>query len=222
MSKYNNYARKLDAAFRAARNEYNAAFEKLQQAQQYEAAAKAWKPDDSAEEKAVRVARAALTLHDAEAAFNEVSARVWNSFNITRRTIRAELEQELATEEIANPDAIDSNALELMKTGVLTAADYAAFVEKYDNNPTMLKLIAHYAGEAAKATDDRREAATLNGGAIACRSGQGAVMRSWDELSAIADRCSGQSRAGMRSDAGYVVNMTAHWEDVAGATIAAF
>ena len=51
------------------------------------------------------------------------------------------------------PLTMDSNALELLKSGVLTSDDYAAFMEKYDSNPTMLKLLAHYAAEAAKATE---------------------------------------------------------------------
>ena len=80
-------------AFKEARSEYNTAFRALQEAQQANRDANAWKPGDSAEEKQVRTTRAALKLHDAEAIFNEVSARVWDNFKATRRTIRAELIQ---------------------------------------------------------------------------------------------------------------------------------
>ena len=149
MSEFNIYARKLDTAFKEARSEYNTAFRALQEAQQANRDANAWKPGDSAEEKQVRTTRAALKLHDAEAIFNEVSARVWDNFKATRRTIRAELEQAVRAANIANPDAIDNNALELMKTGVLSSADYSAFMERFDSNHTMLKLVGHYAAEAA-------------------------------------------------------------------------
>lgn len=138
MSEFNIYARKLDTAFKEARSEYNTAFRALQEAQQANRDANAWKPGDSAEEKQVRTTRAALKLHDAEAIFNEVSARVWDNFKATRRTIRAELEQAVRAANIANPDAIDNNALELMKTGVLSSADYSAFMERFDSNHTML------------------------------------------------------------------------------------
>ena len=74
MSQFNIYARKLDTAFKEARSEYNTAFRALQEAQQASRDANAWRPGDSAEEKQVRTARAALKLHDAEATFNEVSA----------------------------------------------------------------------------------------------------------------------------------------------------
>ena len=219
MSKYNTYAQKLDTAFKAARDEYAAAFQKLQQARRDELSARAWKPDDTAEEKTVRITRAALALHDAEAAFNEVSRRVWANFEDTRRTLREELEQEASAAGIADPDAIDSNALELMKTGVLTSADYSAFLEKYDNNPTMLKLIAHYAHEAAEVTDNRKEAATLNAVSLACQSGQSAIMRAWDELSNVADKCGG-SRAKRSPE--LLVTMGARWEEITGAAVEDF
>lgn len=139
MSEFNIYARKLDTAFKEARSEYNTAFRALQEAQQASRDANAWKPGDSAEEKQIRTTRAALKLHDAEATFDEVSARVWDNFKATRRTIRAELEQAVRAANIANPDEIDNNALELMKTGVLSPADYSAFMERFDSNHTMLK-----------------------------------------------------------------------------------
>ena len=54
MSEFNIYARKLDTAFKEARSEYNTAFRALQEAQQANRDANAWKPGDSAEEKQVR------------------------------------------------------------------------------------------------------------------------------------------------------------------------
>ena len=211
MSQFNIYARKLDTAFKEARSEYNTAFRALQEAQQANRDANAWKPGDSAEEKQVRTTRAALKLHDAEAIFNEVSAR----------TIRAELEQAVRAANIANPDAIDNNALELMKTGVLSPADYSAFMERFDSNHTMLKLVGHYAAEAAKTTDSRREAAALNAIALDCQSGEGAVMRAWDSISAISDSC-GDGDGYRRKSPGVIVSMSEKWDDLAGEAVENF
>lgn len=183
MSQFNIYARKLDTAFKEARSEYNTAFCALQEAQQASRDANAWKPGDSAEEKQVRTTRAALKLHDAEATFNEVSARVWDNFKATRRTIRAELEQAVRTAYIVDPNAINSNALELMKSGVMTSDDYAAFVKKYGNNPTMLRLISHYSAAAAKAQDNSGEAIALNAISEACQGWKGKVLQKYDDLS---------------------------------------
>ena len=194
MSEFNIYARKLDTAFKEARSEYNTAFRALQEAQQANRDANAWKPGDSAEEKQVRTTRAALKLHDAEAIFNEVSARVWDNFKATRRTIRAELEQAVRAANIANPDAIDNNALELMKTGVLSSADYSAFMERFDSNHTMLKLVGHYAAEAAKTTDS---------------------------ISAISDSC-GDGDGYRRKSPGVIVSMSEKWDDLAGEAVENF
>ena len=222
MSQFNIYARKLDTAFKEARSEYNTAFRALQEAQQASRDANAWRPGDSAEEKQVRTARAALKLHDAEATFNEVSARVWGDFKTTRRMLRADLEQEVRAANLANPDAIDSNALELLKSGVLTSDDYAAFMEKYDSNPTMLKLLAHYAAEAAKATDSRREAATLNAISIDFQIGQSAVLRAFDDSCKISDYCRGEKHVGDQIRPEYAVNMSSRWEELTSEAVENF
>ena len=150
-----------------------------------------------------------------------MSARVWDNFKATRRTIRAELEQAVRAANIANPDAIDNNALELMKTGVLSPADYSAFMERFDNNRTMLKLVGHYAAEAAKTTDSRREAAALNAIALDCQSGEGAVMRAWDSISAISDSC-GDGDGYRRKSPGVIVSMSEKWDDLAGEAVENF
>ena len=222
MSKFNTYAQQLDAAFKTARGEYVEAYQRFQQAQQANCRANVWTPNESAAEKQVKTARAALALHDAEAAFTEASARVWGDFKTTRRMLRAELEQEVRAANLVNPDAIVSNALELLKSGVLTSDDYAAFMEKYDSNPTMLKLLAHYAAEAAKATDSRREAATLNAISIDCQSGQSTVLRAFDDICKISDYCRGEKHVGDQIRPEHAVNMSSRWEELTSEAVENF
>ena len=221
-TKYNHFAKDLDAAFKAARDEYVEAYQRFQQAQQANCRANAWTPNESAAEKQVKTARAALALHDAEAAFTEASARVWGDFKTTRRTIRAELEQEVRAANLANPDAIDNNALELLKTGILSPSDYSAFMERFDGNATMLKLIGHYAAEAAKTTDSRREAAALNAIALDCQSGEGAVMRAFDDLCTVSDYCRGERHEGDRIRPEHTSIMSEKWDDLAGEAVESF
>ena len=57
MSRYNTYARQLDAAFKTARDEYAEAYSSLEQARQADTDAKAWKPNDNEEDKRLRIAR---------------------------------------------------------------------------------------------------------------------------------------------------------------------
>ena len=108
-----------------------------------------------------------------------------------------------------------------MKTGVLSPADYSAFMERFDSNPTMLKLVGHYAAEAAKAADDRKQAAALNAIALDCQSGEGAVMRAWDSISAISDSC-GDGDGYRRKSPGVIVSMSEKWDDLAGEAVENF
>lgn len=220
MSQYNNYAKSLDSAFKEARDEHTRLISELNKAKAELESAKAWKPGEDKQEKETAIMRATVAYKDAENALRNSTA--WESFNSKRSELRAALAAELQANSIVNPDAIDAAALKLLESGVMTSADYSAFVTKFDNNGTMLRLIARHASEAAKNAEDRTEAATLNAIALACRSGQGKALREWDILSEIADRCSGQSITGARGGADHIANMAAHWEDVASATIAAF
>ena len=208
MSEFNIFAKRLDEAFRKSCSEYNAAFHALECAQQASRDANAWRLGDSAEEKQVRTARAALKLHDAEATFNEVSARVWDNFKATRHTIRAELEQAVRTADIVNPDAINNNALELMKSGVMTSDDYAAFVKKYGNNPTMLRLISHNSAEAAKAQNNSGEAIALNSISDACQSWKGKALQKFDDLSDYCGNITG------REEPDEVSGMIEKWDEL--------
>lgn len=220
MSQYNHYAKDLDAFFKEARDEHARLVGELNKAKAELESAKAWRPSESKQEKETAIMRATVAYKDAENALRNSTA--WESFNSKRSELRAALAAELQANSIVDPDAIDAAALKLLESGVMTAADYSAFAVKFDNNGTMLRLIARYAGAAAKSTEDRSEAANLNAIALACRSGQGKCLREWDNLSEIADRCSGQSLTGARGGADHIANMAAHWEDVASATIAAF
>ena len=220
MSRYNSYARQLDTFFKEARDEHARLVSERNKAKDELESAKAWRPSESKQEKETAIMRATVAYKDAENALRNSTA--WESFNSKRSELRAALAAELQANSIVNPDAIDAAALKLLESGVMTSADYSAFVTKFDNNGTMLRLIARHASEAAKNAEDRTEAATLNAIALACRSGQGKALREWDILSEIADRCSGQSITGARGGADHIANMAAHWEDVASATIAAF
>ena len=220
MSQYNNYAKSLDSAFKEARDEHTRLISELNKVKAELESTKAWKPGEDKQEKETAIMRATVAYKDAENALRNSTA--WESFNSKRSELRAALVAELQANSIVDPDAIDTAALKLLESGVMTAADYSAFVTKFDNNGTMLRLIARHASEAAKNAEDRTEAATLNAIALACRSGQGKALREWDNLSEIADRCSGQSLTGARGGADHIANMAAHWEDVASATIAAF
>lgn len=223
MSKYNTYARQLDTAFRSARDEYAKSYAELQAAQQANEDAGAWRPDDDAANKQLRVATTALELNKAEAAFKITETKVWPEFDARSKELRKELEKDVQKDGLANPDAIDANTVELLKAGVLTVEDYYSLAERYEGNSTMLRLLGKYALDESIASGDIKEAAALRMLSDNCKNGAGAVLRAWNELEGLASYCSG--RGGNRNAAtspDMVVSMGKWWEELAGQAIENF
>lgn len=223
MSKYNTYARQLDTAFRSARDEYAKSYAELQAAQQANEDAGAWRPDDDAANKQLRVATTALELNKAEAAFKITETKVWPEFDARCKELRKELEKDVQKDGLANPDAIDANTVELLKAGVLTVEDYYSLAERYEGNSTMLRLLGKYALDESIASGDIKEAAALRMLSDNCKDGAGAVLRAWNELEGLASYCSG--RGGNRNAAtspDMVVSMGKWWEELAGQAIENF
>ena len=214
MSKYNSYARNLDEAFRAARDEYTAVYNELTKAKENASAAGL---------DAVKKQIATLQLQEAENKMRTEAARIWAEFDAKAADLRRALEKEVQTSNLADPSAIDSNAVELMKTGVLTVDDYFGFADRYDGNPTMLKLIGHYAKEAADSADDRKDKVALTVLAQDCAKGTGKTLKAWDNLMTAANYCSGRGGSGnRRTTPGLTLSMGEWWEQLSGEIIENF
>lgn len=214
MSKYNSYARNLDAAFRAARDEYTAVYNELTKAKENASAAGL---------DAVKKQIATLQLQEAENKMRTETARIWAAFDAKAAELRSALEKEVQTSNLADPSAIDSNAVELMKTGVLTVDDYFGFADRYDGNPTMLKLIGHYAKEAADSADDRKDKVALTVLAQDCAKGVGKTLKAWDSMMTAANYCSGRGGSGNRRPTpGVTLSMGEWWEQLSGEIVENF
>lgn len=223
MSKYNTYARQLDAAFRTARDEYAKSYAELQAAQQANEDAGAWRPDDDAANKQLRVATTALELNKAEAAFKITETKVWPEFDAKCKELRKELEKDVQKDGLANPDAIDANTVELLKAGVLTVEDYYSLAERYEGNSTMLRLLGKYALDESIASGDIKEAAALRMLSDNCKTGMGTVLRAWNELEGVASYCSGRGGSSRTAiDPTHIISMGKWWEELAGQSIENF
>lgn len=223
MSRYNTYAWKLNTIFETARDEYAEAYSSLEQARQADTDAKAWKPNDNEEDKRLRIATAELELNKADAAFKIAESRIWPEFDAKCKELRKELEKDVQKDGLANPEAIDANALELLKSGVLTVEDYSAFSEKYSGNSTMLKLVAKYALEASEKTDDVEDAAALRILSDNCKTGMGTVLRAWNELEGVASYCSGRGGSSRSvTTPEHIISMGKWWEELTGQAIENF
>lgn len=214
MSQYNHYAKDLDAAFKEAREKYTAAYNAVEQA---------GKAMQDAGTDTLRKQIATLQLQDAETNLRKEAVRIWAEFDTKAADLRRALEKEVQTSNLADPSAIDSNAVELLKTGVLDVDDYFSFADRYDKNPTMLKLIGHYAKEAADNTDSPKDRVALICLAQDCAKGMGTTLRAWDEMIGVANYCSGRGGDGQRRDSpGVTLSIGEWWEQLSGDFVESF
>lgn len=221
MSKYNHFAKDLDAAFKTSRNAYAKVYSQYAQAERAAKDAQRRALDDTDYSYALRKAETEVVRVEKKELFEEARKNVWSVFNSKRAELRAELEKAIAADCITDPAALDTNAVYLLDSGTMTAADYAAFAEKYDGNPTMLKLIAARAHAAAEGAEPKERAA-LNQVYTDCKDGTGAILRLWDDISHVADWCSGQRYEGCKDAPTVVVSMGERWEELTANVIENF
>ena len=205
MSQYNKYAQRLDTAFKTAREEYMEAWNQLQAAQKANTDAQAWRAETYRGE-------------------NDES-RVWAEFDRQKEAIRRDLESDVRASSTVDPDAIDANALELLKSGILTADDIFSMVNKYDSNLTMLRLISKTAKELA---DDKQHTDAKTRGLLytLCNqigNGKNSTMRNFDDLVEISNYCSGRGGGGtQRTTPAHTVAMAGKWEELASTAVENF
>ena len=224
MSKYNEYAQRLDVAFKTAREEYMEAWNQLQAAQKAERDAQAWRAETYRGENDLRRQRAKAELLEAEHTFKATESRVWAEFDRQKEAIRRELESDVRASSTVDPDAIDANALELLKSGILTADDVFSLVNKYDANVTMLRLISKHAKELA---DDKNTDAKTRGQLyVLCSqigNGKNSTMRNFSDLVEISNYCSGRGGGGtQRTTPAHTVAMAGKWEELASTAVGNF
>ena len=224
MRQYNKYAQRLDTAFKTAREEYMEAWNQLQAAQKAERDAQAWRAETYRGENDLRRQRAKAELLEAEHTFKATESRVWAEFDRQKEAIRRDLESDVRASSTVDPDAIDTNALELLKSGILTADDIFSMVNKYDSNLTMLRLISKTAKELA---DDKNTDAKTRGQLyVLCSqigSGKNSTMRNFDDLVEISNYCSGRGGGGtQRTTPAHTVAMAGKWEELSGNAVVNF
>lgn len=144
MSKFNHYARKLNEIVKTAFAKYQSAEQDYLKA---ERSYKELRPDADT----IAKAKAMIAKEDAQDAL--VKAR--SEFEDARREIaelRRGLEKDISETFAADPEMLDSNTVELLRSGILTASEYRRLFDKakQESNPTMARLIAKYAGNRAR------------------------------------------------------------------------
>jgi len=215
MSKYNDYAKKLDAAFRAAQEAYAAEVAKLNAAQKARDAAFAWSPERAqgiaaSLEQAERQA-AAIALQAAQEAFTKAARQIMDDYRGSVESLKQELSQAVSAATLVDPAAVDANALALLNSGIMKAADYRHMLDQFADNPTMRRMIGKYARDAAAAArDNRQESTALRAVHIeAGRDSYGVI----DTFNALADASIRYLGASAPDRYTYGLQMQSHWDD---------
>lgn len=150
MSNFTSFARRVDEIAKATFAEYIAAEDALKKA---EAKAKEYPQRNGAvtAEYVAKSARAHADLLEARERLHTAQMKMNNGISAIS-SIRRELAAALNDEYSADPAQIDSGALELLKSGICTAAEYAKMMDtaQTSGNYTMARLIARYAADAAE------------------------------------------------------------------------
>lgn len=198
MSRFNYYAQKMDRIARAAFEEYKRAAEKQKRADEH---------------RKLFPQRHGIIPADYAAASTRAQAdylEAVNDVEIVRRKmtegeyaqqieeLRRTLADDVAVAYSINPRQVDSNALELLKSGIMDTKEYKTMLTDAlrSGNITMARLVGKYAGEAAEALakdglggNDANRAALR---AIEVESRQhagGPYLEAFDMLRTTFDRC---------------------------------
>ena len=194
MSKYNRFAKDLDAAFKTSRDAYAKAYSQYAQAERAAKDAQRRAPDDTNYSYALRKAETEVERVEKKELFEEVRKNVWSVFNSKRAELRAELEKAIAADCITDPAALDTNAVYLLDSGTMTAAESA----------------------------EPKERAALNQVYSDCKDGNGAIMRLWDDIPHVANLCSGQRYEGCNDSPAVIVEMGEKWDELSANVIENF
>jgi hypothetical protein len=143
MTRYNHFAKRLDDSFKAARNTYNSAYSRLQQAERAKKDAENWTGKEAL--RAAKVARTSADLIEAQENFESVKKTAWENFFKESAKIRAELVETLDQDAMATADQVDGNGLKLLESGILTPAETLNMVKNYSENPAMARIVGKFA-----------------------------------------------------------------------------
>lgn len=165
-------------------------------------------------------ARATLAKHEwneRRAQFDAVRLNLPGEIEAELRRIRCELEADLTDSFAPTPEQIDSNALELLKSGVLRPNEYVRMADDAVNsgNYAMARMIGKYAGEALEAEAEKNGRSSVTEMLIQAvvrsrQTGAEDYLDKFDVLADMAQRC--VKNPGMQ----------AHWDRLMGDLIRDF
>ena len=194
MGKFNSYGKKVNEIAAAAFEEYRKA-EKAYKAAEEQQSKYPQRHGMVDAQYAAKAARAQADFLEAKEAFKTAKDAL-QSHKSEIAALRKELAAELEDAYSVDPAKLDTATLELLKSGILTANEYAKLMREAQaaGNPTMVRMIGKYAEDAATARGEKygqndEQARTLR--AISYTAGQNNgsnTLQAFDLMSDVYNR----------------------------------
>lgn len=154
MSKFNNYAKKLNEIANATFTEYR---EKSDAVKSAESRCNAYPRRSGADPSYMaKSARAEADLAEARAQFEHCRRHLFDDKRREIAAVRVELEKAVFDAFAADPKSVDGNTLALMNSGIMTADEYSRLIDSAiaSGNYTMTRLLAKSAADMAEKVND--------------------------------------------------------------------
>ena len=154
MSKFNNYAKKLNEIANATFTEYR---EKSDAVKSAESRYNAYPRRNGADPAYMaKSARAEADLAEARNVFDQMRRHLFDDKRREIAAVRAELEKAVFDAFAADPKSVDANTLALMNSGIMTADEYSRLIDSAiaSGNYTMTRLLAKSAADMAEKVTD--------------------------------------------------------------------
>lgn len=190
MSRFNDYAKKLNEIANATFEEYRRAEAAVKSAEsRYNAYPRRNNADPA---YMARSARAEADLCEARNAFDQMRRHLFDDKRKEIAAVREELEKAVFDAFAADPKAVDMNTLALMNSGILTAAEYNRLIDASTaaGNHTMVRLLAQSAKDRADKVNDSDTAREYR---LVAQKGKGAngreFLEAFDYMGDVFNRC---------------------------------
>lgn len=190
MSRFNDYAKKLNEIANATFEEYRRAEAAVKSA---ESRCNAYPRRNGADPAYMaRSARAEADLCEARNAFDQMRRHLFDDKRREIAAVREELEKAVFDAFAADPKAVDMNTLALMNSGILTAAEYNRLIDSANaaGNHTMVRLLAQSAKDRADKVNDSDTAREYR---LVAQKGKGAngreFLEAFDYMGDVFNRC---------------------------------
>ena len=154
MSRFNNYAKKLNEIANATFTEYR---EKSDAVKSAESRYNAYPRRNGADPAYMaKSARAEADLAEARNAFDQMRRHLFAGKRREIAAVRVELGKAVFDAFAADPKSVDANTLALMNSGIMTADEYSRLIDSAiaSGNFTMTRLLAKSAADMAEKVTD--------------------------------------------------------------------